>query len=97
MDSIDTRILSEIFKGIIQEWLSKEELEKIDAKNRTHEHKHSNLCATHEFCDPNQAMIDALGVLGFEFDTQNEEQGVAIERAWQIAKTQGFSQSGEKR
>lgn len=93
MDSIDVRILSEIFKDIIQEWLTEEQLRKIDAKNRTHEYKRGNLCASHEFCDPNQAMIDAVESLGFEFDTQDEEQGVAIDRAWSLTKEIGFSKT----
>lgn len=95
MDTIDTRILSELFSEIIREWLTEDELEEIDKRNRTDEYKNSNICATHEFCDPNQAMIDAIEALGLEFDTQNEQQGVAIDAAWEFSKSHGFSKRKE--
>lgn len=83
--------LAAAFRTIIRSWLGESELDDIDRSNRSPEYMQHNLCASHDFCDPNQAMIDALQTLGIELDTQDERQRVLIDHAWSLAKTQGFS------
>ena len=48
------------------------------------------ICASHDLCDANQAMIDALGRFNVEYDSQDEAQGKLIDAAWSLAKAQGF-------
>lgn len=78
--------LAKEFAFLIRKWLTDEELEMVNALNTDV----SNICATHDFCDPNQAMIDALTILGITADVQNEEQVVLMNKAWEIAKTNNF-------
>lgn len=50
-------------------------------------------CHSHDFCDPNQVMIDAMAMQNEEFDAQNFEQGCAINQAWDFAKKTKFDAS----
>lgn len=47
-----------------------------------------NICHSHDFCDPNQSMIDALATFGMEFEP---ELCAPINEAWTLAKASGFS------
>ena len=81
--------LANEFLDIIRKWLSVEELEAIDLANASNE----SCCASHDYCDPNQAMIEALEKFDIEYDGQDENQGKLIDEAWSIAKREGFSVS----
>jgi hypothetical protein len=81
--------LANEFLDIVRMWLPVEELEAIDKANAVDD----SCCASHEYCDPNQAMIEALDKFGVEYDGQDEEQGKLIDDAWSIAKKIGFSVS----
>lgn len=78
-------ILAAEFSRILHEWLTADELAEIQRRNSTLEY--SGFCASHDFCDPNQAMIDALSIHGLEFDT---ELCGLINDAWAISRMSGF-------
>ena len=97
--------LSLEFSKIIREWLTPEELVKVNKLNRTNpEALSGSICHTHDFCDANQAMIDAMELCGIEWifapetrdpDYDNvsqskDRQGQMIDRAWNLAKANGF-------
>lgn len=84
-DAIDTEELAEQFCLILNEWLTEDELEEINRRNSTPEYAGS--CATHDFCDPNQAMSDALESIGFEFAPELCE---SINAAWDLATANNF-------
>jgi UDP-N-acetyl-D-mannosaminuronic acid transferase (WecB/TagA/CpsF family) len=46
------------FAAILKEWIGYDNLKKVVTINETPEYE--NLCALHNYCDPNQAMIDAF-------------------------------------
>ena len=50
-----------------------------------------SICHSHDFCDPNQCMIDALEHHGIPLDTQDKSQSDLINAAWGIAKEHGFN------
>lgn len=58
--------------------------------SRNNVESNQSICHSHDFCDPNQAMIDALDTFGVDFDCQNEKQGALIDAAWAMAKSKGF-------
>jgi len=80
--------LADKFSAILNGWLNPETLAEVRRRNRN-EHNLS-ICHSHDFCDPNQAMIDALEAFGIEFDVQSDEQTDLIDSAWNIAKAKGF-------
>ena len=61
---------------------------KINELNSTEEYK--GVCASHDFCDANQVMSDALNNLGFEYEPDLNEP---INVAWDKAKMSKFSVS----
>lgn len=87
------RQLSDTFRRIMAQDLSPQELVEIDALNVEYRQKHPRLsiCASHDFIDSNQVMLDALEELGIEWDASDQESNDLINEAWTLAKTQGFS------
>lgn len=77
--------LSSEFSRILREWLSPDELAEIYQRNSTPEY--SGCCASHDFCDPNQAMEEALEVFGLDFHPRLCE---LVNEAWSIASRSRF-------
>lgn len=81
--------ISEEFSNILNEWLSEAEMEIVIERNKTPDYK--GMCATHDFCDPNEAMIQAFEkVMGVVPEPTNEAHSEIINEAWDIAKEQEF-------
>lgn len=75
----------------MRSFLTADELVAVNEKNRGPEHVNGPFCASHEYCDANQAMIYALESLGDEYDPQSGDQGKLIDEAWILSKSAGFS------
>jgi hypothetical protein len=84
----DKETLATEFAIIIREWLTPEQCREIDARNA--DETDARICHSHDFCDANQAMIDALERFNVELDVQSDEQHNLIQGAWDIAKKSGF-------
>lgn len=88
----DAETLSKTFIRILHEWLTPEQLDEVRQRNRPEQNP--SICHTHDFCDPNQAMIDALERHGMEWIFADEEgkesQTDLINKAWDIAKENEF-------
>lgn len=78
--------LADAFSAIIREWLTLPELASVIHDNATI-HAGTGVCATHDYCDPNQAMIDALEAFGVEWDNDLCE---LVNAAWDIANANKF-------
>jgi len=90
--------LANAFSKVLNEWLSTEDISEINRRNSTPEYYVFELCATHDFCDPNQAMIDAYkSIFGREPSVQNKKDNELINKAWDLAKKAGFQQIHPKR
>ena len=61
-------------------------LVEIIEKNK----KEPECCASHEFCDSNVAMIEAMTIVGMEHDHEDKEQEACINQAWALAKKRHF-------
>lgn len=48
-------------------------------------------CASYEYCDANQVMIDSLPAIGQSYDGSDSEQWYLINDAWDIARLTGFN------
>lgn len=82
--------LARKFAEILKGWLTAEQQTAVIETNKGPDYVSGKLCATHDYCDPNQAMIDALEAFGIELDVQSDEQNALISDAWTIAKRNGF-------
>lgn len=62
---------------------------------RNKEHAYDRACASHDFCDANMVMLDAVQALAPEVDVddilQGDEWNSLWNEAWDIAKASGFS------
>lgn len=84
--------IADQFILIINEWLTKGELAKVNRRNKIND---PHVCATHDFCDANMAMHEAF--MSFGIDPLSSEHGPMSDEmvylwntAWGIAKNQKF-------
>lgn len=83
-------ILAKGFSNVLKDWLTYDELAEINELNATPAYANGS-CATHEFCDPNQAMIDAYNNLfGGNPEANNNNHIQLMNRAWAIARENKF-------
>lgn len=80
--------LAREFAAILKTWLTPEEQLQVIERNKTEEWE--NVCHSHDFCDSNMAMAEALEKLGVELDIQSDTQNALWNSAWGIAKNNGF-------
>ena len=78
--------LSEEFCRIMNEWLDPSEIREINRRNALPEY--TGCCASHDFCDPNQAMADALETFGVEL---HPDLCKLINEAWHRAREWQFA------
>lgn len=83
--------LSREFSKAINEWLSKEEIDEVNIRNEEHLKLNDGICATHDFCDANMAMVQALNDLDIIWEMNDEVQGKIIDQAWVLSKKNKFS------
>jgi hypothetical protein len=79
--------LSLVFTRILNEWLPPETIAEINHRNATP--KYLGCCASHDFCDPNQAMIDAMESFNVHFYPAPAILAL-IDDAWALAKSRRF-------
>lgn len=85
----DPEKLSQVFTRILTDWLGVEKLAQVVALNGTPEY--SGCCASHDFCDSNQAIIDAWNELSaVEIDSGSTEHAYLLNKAWDMAKANSF-------
>jgi hypothetical protein len=78
---------TELAKAFCEELSRNLTPEQLDEVNRLNAEDSDNICHSHDFCDANQVMLDAMGA---EFEN-TDEQNTLINQAWAIAKAAEFS------
>ena len=69
---INTEILVREFSATLREWLRPDELAEVVERNRAE--TNSSICHSHDFCDPNMAMLEAMeAVVGISANEVAEE------------------------
>jgi len=84
--------LARAFAAVITDWLTPDELAAANDENKFNGFADAT-CATHNHCDANEAMLDAMASLGMEYDPADQQQTDMINKAWLIAKASGFDPS----
>lgn len=86
-----SKILSDTFSKIIRQWLTPEELQTVIERNESPSYKLEGLCATHDFCDANQAMIDAHWVcFARDINSESDDDNERVNEAWNLSKINKF-------
>lgn len=78
--------LAHEFCRVLSEWLSPDELAEINRLNV--EEANPNICHTGDFCDSNQALLDAMEVFGI--DGFDQSLIPLCNETWKIARVAGF-------
>lgn len=89
--SVSTKKLAKEFVTILRGWLTPAEFRLMRLRNRNE--TNPNVCHSHDFCDANMAMLEALTNLNCaaEFDPADESHCAVWNEAWDLAKPQlGF-------
>jgi hypothetical protein len=81
--------LSNRFSTLIREMLSGIEMAKVNRQNK----REPQYCATHEYCDPNEAMCVAMDELfgSTEWDLADSFIENLIDEAWTLSKNKRFT------
>ena len=77
--------LADRFSIVLRAWLTKAELAEAVRRNATPEY--GKCCATHDFCDANEAMALAMEGSGLDW----MEDGGRIDTAWTMARNNKFA------
>lgn len=92
---MNAREFADRFKEVLRRQLSPAELAAIDETNRR---RADGSCATHDYCDSNMAMLQAVVELtGLDEDEATDRlvRGDllldAVNEGWTLAKAEGFS------
>ena len=96
------KLISDEFSEIIREWFhdKPEELIAINKANKQHQKNNKPYCESHEYCDPNQAMIEACEHISVSCAPKyndlednmfsNLSYVRAIEQAWTMSRENDF-------
>ncbi len=94
MTVLKTQAVAFEFARILREWLTSKEMKVVLRRNKMKENKDKDCCATHDFCDPNMAMLEAFALVHnipeAEIDLEDEAVCQRIKEAWAIAKATEF-------
>ena len=82
--------LAQEFIRIIREWLTPEEVNCVVWANLME--PDSRICHTHDYCDANEAMLQACAKFGLDCDTVINDEAVRVlwNEAWELANKQRF-------
>lgn len=84
-------LLAKEFSKILNSWIP-DKLFEVNLRNKEAYYIEHNLCATHDFCDSNQAIINAYkNLYGSDPSLRNKKQTALINKAWNIAKENKFN------
>ncbi len=74
------------FCKLMRAQLSADELADVVETNQLETDQ--SICHSHDYCDANQVMLDALAVFGLDFEPDGCD---LINKAWKLATASGFS------
>jgi hypothetical protein len=86
-------VIARMFSDDLRAFLGSDKMLQVIARNRHEPDK--LICHSHDFCDPNQIMIDLFDRLGLDcLPEDDSERRLALalcDKAWSIAKAREFA------
>jgi hypothetical protein len=88
--------LALLFREEVRDAVAPRALVEIDRKNYAADDP-AGVCASHDYCDSNQCMINAWGALmpNDEINPASEQDITIVNAAWNAVKAHGFSDCAE--
>lgn len=79
--------IAEAFAEVMKQWLSPAEFAEMKRANETDETYSGGVCASHNFCDANMAMMVAFkDVVGRDPEVENEDDCELWNETWGLAR-----------
>lgn len=85
---IEPATLAAAFARAIREYLTRKELAEVIERNRAEPDE--GICHSHDFCDANEAMVEAFEQCGLPMDFESQTDLNLWGKAWNIAAHAGF-------
>lgn len=80
---------ADIFVRVLRDWLTPAEFAEMRRRNDTAKYRDGGACASHDFCDANMAMLEAIGsAVGFHPDVSARWYTDLHNAAWDAAQSQ---------
>ena len=89
MNTPDTYDLATAFSRILRDTLTDEELSDVRKLNAAE--PNPSICHTHDYCDANQCMIDALHSVGYPHSMDDDALFALECDAWELARAGKFA------
>ena len=85
-----TEQLAKEFSKVLSEWLTADQMREVIARNAVE--PNDQICASHDFCDANMAMLEAFERCGLgEADPSDDATLNLWNRVWDLAKATEFA------
>ncbi len=81
------RELAVLFTDALKSRMSEDDFKEMKRRNAENA-QYNQRCASHDFCDANAAMVEALKKLGIPFNFEDADQWILINRAWALARSE---------
>jgi hypothetical protein len=65
-------------------------IDKMQDVNMVNSKRNDSSCATHDHCDSNEAMLEALEAYGYGYDPESDSITDIINESWSLAKKNNF-------
>jgi len=64
LNKVDVWAVSQTFADVLRSWMTEDEWNSMLKQNRIYASTNPNVCASHEYCDSNMALLDAVKQAG---------------------------------
>jgi hypothetical protein len=81
--------LATAFSRILRDTLTDEQLSDVRARNAAE--TNPSICHSHDYCDANQVMIDALQSVGYPYSMDDDALFALECDAWELARAGKFA------
>lgn len=82
-------MISAMFSRVIREWLTATQMQEVNRRNLLP--NYVGACATHDFIDSNEAMLEAYRRLGYKRPESTDQVGMAKwDAAWDLSRKKRF-------
>lgn len=89
MNTPDVYDLAAAFSRILRDTLTDEQLS--DVRERNAAETNPSICHSHDYCDANQVMIDALQSVGYPYSMDHDALFALECDAWELARAGKFA------
>ncbi len=95
MPTVTPLNLANAFSKQLRQNITRSEFSEVIRRNKAQ--SDPSICHTHDFCDANQVILDAMKVIGLsgEYDADDANQHALITKAWDTAKAANFTEVTE--